>query len=212
MTTKGVARATHDIWQNKLGLIIKISGKTELRPNGEQSLQSQIESVEDAISLGADAVASTVYWGSKFEHTMLERFAQTSRTCEIFGIPILQFAYPRVERKNNNDVEIVSYAARLAFETGADAIKTYYTGDSESFSRVVKSAGGIPVLLSGGQMSEHAIGFLRDVENVMAAGAKGVVVGRNVFQHRDPIVMGKAIIKIVHEDYSAEKAAKLLNN
>jgi DhnA family fructose-bisphosphate aldolase class Ia len=46
----------------------------------------------------------------------------------------------------------------------------------------------------------------------MAAGAKGVVVGRNVFQHDDPVAMGKTVIKVVHEDYSTERAAKMLEN
>jgi fructose-bisphosphate aldolase, class I len=211
MLSKGVARSTNDIWRNKLGLILKISGKSELRPKENQSLQSPIGSVRDAVALGADAVASTVYWGSKYEDLMLRRFVRTQRECEEFGFPILQLAYPRVEGKDNNEVEIVSYASRLAFETGADAIKTYYTGDRASFSEVVKAAGGVPVLLSGGQMNEQPLGFLKDVENVMAAGAKGVVVGRNVFQHKDPVTMGKAIIHVVHDEWPAGKAANFLN-
>jgi fructose-bisphosphate aldolase, class I len=212
MVTRGVARSTSEVWRNKLGLIVKISGKTELRPTEEQSLQSPIGSVEDAVALGADAIATTIYWGSKFEDLMLQRYVETSKSCDNYGMPVLQLAYPRVEGKNNNDVEIVSYAARLALETGADAIKTYYTGDRESFRQVVAAAGGVPVLLSGGQMSERPIKFLEDVENVMEAGAKGIVMGRNVFQHENPVAMGKAVINIVHEGYSAEKAAKMLEN
>jgi len=210
MITKGVARSTFDVWRDKLGLIVKISGKSELRPKEERTLQSPIGSVKDAISLGADAVALTVYWGSKYEDKMMERFTEAVQTCEDFGMPILQLAYPEMEGGNNTDPDTVCYAARLALETGADAIKTYYTGDRESFARVVKCAGGVPVLLSGGQMSKQSVGFLRDVENVMAAGASGVVVGRNVFQHKDPVAMGRAVIKMVHEGYSAEKAAKLV--
>lgn len=210
MITRGVARSTCDVWQDKLGLIVKISGKSELRPKEEQTIQSPIGSVRDAISLGADAVAITVFWGSKYEDKMTQRFSKTAEICERFGMPILQLAYPELEGGNNSDPDTVCYAARLALETGADAIKTYYTGDRQSFGRVVKSAGGVPVLLSGGQMSKRPIDFLKDVENVMAAGASGVVVGRNVFQHKDPVAMGRAVIKMVHENCSAEKAAKLV--
>jgi len=210
MLTKGTARATHDIWRNKIGLVMKISGKSELRSKESQALQSPIGAVEEAVALGADAVATTVYWGSKFEDVMMERFLSTSRACERFGMPVLQLAYPRVEGKTNSEVEVVSYAARLAFETGADAIKTYYTGDTESFSKVVASAGGVPVLLSGGQASDDPLKFLGEVASVMAAGAKGVVVGRNVFQNKNPSAMARAVIKVVHDEWSPEKAESLL--
>jgi class I fructose-bisphosphate aldolase len=210
MLNKGVARSTYEIWGNKAGLILKVSGKSELRPKEDQTLQSSIGSVGDAVALRADGVASTVYWGSKFEDLMVSRFVATLRKCESVGMPLLQLAYPRVEGKTNTEVEIVSYAARLAFEIGADAIKTYFTGDRESFSNVVRAAGGIPVLLSGGEASEEPIGFLRVVSTVMAAGAKGVVVGRNVFQHKNPLGMAKAVIKIVHEEWTPDKAITLV--
>ena len=210
MLTKGAARATHDLWRNRAALVLKISGKSELRTKEAQALQSPIGDVEEAAALGADAVAQTVYWGSKYEDVMMERFLSTSRRCESLGMPLLQLAYPRVEGRTNSEVEIVSYAARLAFETGADAIKTYYTGDTKSFSQVVASAGGVPVLLSGGQASDDPLQFLGEVASVMAAGAKGVVVGRNVFQNRDPAAMARAVIKIVHDEWSPEKAEKSL--
>jgi fructose-bisphosphate aldolase, class I len=211
MVTKGVAKVTSSIWRNKIGLILKISGKTELRPKKDQAIQSQIGSVEEAVKIGADAVATTVYWGSEFENEMLARLNETVEKSDSFGLPVLQLAYPRVEGKTNYEPEIVSYAVRLAFETGADAIKTYYTGSSESFSKVVASAGGVPVLLSGGAASEHPIKFLQDVQSVMQAGAKGVVVGRNVFQSKDPGAMVNAVKRIVHDEWPSEKAESLLN-
>jgi fructose-bisphosphate aldolase, class I len=211
MINKGAALRTSHIWRGKLGFILKTSGKTELREKQEQDLQSPVGSVEEAISLGADAVATTIYWGSRYEDLMLERLAKASRICEESGMPLIQLAYPRVQSGNNYDVEIVSYAARAAFETGASAIKTYYTGSEETFSKVVKAASGVPVLLSGGQMTDDPMDFLRVVESVMAAGGSGVVVGRNVFQHKNPVGMGKAIIEVVHEGWRAEKASKLID-
>ncbi len=210
MLTIGTARATSELWRNKIGLIAKITGKNELRGKEGQTLQSPIGSVEDAIAIGADGVATTVFWGSKFEDVMLERLVSIVGKCETFGLPVLQLAYPRVEGKTNYEPEIVSYAVRLALETGADAIKTNYTGDKKSFSHVVACAGGVPVLLSGGAASEKPISFLEDVANVMAAGAKGVVVGRNVFENKNPQGMVRAVSKIVHDDWPADKAENLL--
>lgn len=101
-----------------------------------------------------------MFWGPKFEDSMLERFSKVSRTCENIGMPLMQLAYPRIEGKENYNPEIVSYASRGALETWADVIKTYYTGSKESFETVVKSAGGVPVLLSGGKMGEKPLDFL----------------------------------------------------
>ncbi|MEM4825165.1 MAG: hypothetical protein QW354_04750 [Desulfurococcaceae archaeon] len=42
----------------------------------------------------------------------------------------------------------------------------------------------------------------------MDAGARGVVVGRNVFQHKNPSGMVKAVMSIVHEDKSPEETLK----
>lgn len=62
MITPGVYRRAHGILSRSWrGLIIKLSGKTVLRPEGARDLQSPIASVEDALSMGADGVAVTVY-------------------------------------------------------------------------------------------------------------------------------------------------------
>jgi fructose-bisphosphate aldolase (EC 4.1.2.13) len=47
------------------------------------------------------------------------------------------------------------------------------------------------------------------VKSVMDAGAQGVVVGRNIFQHEDPRGAAKAIMAVVHEGYSPEEALKM---
>lgn len=49
------------------------------------------------------------------------------------------------------------YGARAAAESGADMIKTYWTGSSETFAKVVDAAAGVPVLLSGGAKAENPV-------------------------------------------------------
>jgi DhnA family fructose-bisphosphate aldolase class Ia len=44
----------------------------------------------------------------------------------------------------------------------------------------------------------------------MDAGARGVVVGRNVFQSKNPVGMVKAIMAIVHESREPEEVARLV--
>jgi len=43
------------------------------------------------------------------------------------------------------------------------------------------------------------------------AGGAGVAFGRNIFQHRDPTAITRAICKIVHEDASVDVAMRELS-
>ncbi|AFL66617.1 class I fructose-bisphosphate aldolase [Desulfurococcus amylolyticus] len=209
MMLPATAFMTRDLWIGKTSLIVKITSKTNLRPENERLLQSIFGYVEDAVALGAEAVAATVYWGSQYEDAMLRQWFEVKRLAEKYGYPSLQLSYPRGPAiKNMYDVEIVKYGVRAAIESGADLIKTYYTGSLESFREVVEAASGIPVLMSGGAVRERFIDFLRDVENVIRAGGRGVVVGRNVFRHKNPGGAIRAIMKVVHEEIPPEEAIK----
>ena len=52
--------------------------------------------------------------------------------------------------------------------------------------------------------------ILEMVEGAMRAGAKGVSIGRNAFQHENPEKIVRAIAAIVHEGKSAKEAAEYL--
>jgi len=211
MIMPGMAYLTHEIWANRTALIVKITGKTNLRPEEQRLLQSTFGYVEDAVALGADAVAATVYWGSPFEDAMLSQWFAIREAADRYGLPCLQLSYPRGPAiKNMYDVEVVRYGVRAAVESGADLIKTYYTGSRESFAEVVKVGAGVPILMSGGPLREKPVEFLQDVRSVMDAGARGVVVGRNIFQSKNPVGMVKAVMTIVHEGKEPEEVARLV--
>lgn len=210
MTTKGIALYTWNIWAGRTPLILKVTGKTSLRPKEAQFLQSPIAMVEDAVAFGADGVAATIYWGSLLEDLMIKRFVHVVRKCQIYGLPVLMLAYPRGPTiKDRTDPEIVRYASRAGAELGADMIKTHYTGSKETFQEVIKAT-PVPVLMSGGAKAERPEDFLKIVKIVMEAGAAGVVVGRNIFQSKNPQGMVKAIMKIVHENADVENVVHLI--
>ena len=210
MLLPGMARLTYDIWAGKAALIVKLTGKTEMRPDDVIHLQSRLASVEEAIALGADAVAATVYWGSEHEDQMVENWLLIKEAADAYGMPTLQLAYPRGRNiKDRYAPEIVMYGVRAAVEVGADLIKTYYTGSRETFAKVVEMAQGVPVVMSGGAVRERPYDFLVDVMNVMAAGGSGVAVGRNVFRAKDIKAMAKAVVGVVHEGLTPEEAVKM---
>jgi len=207
MMHKGVARYTADEWVGKIPLILKITGRTRLMPE-ELAIQAHVASVEDAVSLGADGVAITIYVGSNNEPKMLEDFCEVETRCRQLGMPILALMYPRGPGiKDRFDVKYVEYATRLGAELGVDLVKTYYTGSPETFRRVVKAC-PVPVVAAGGPRKETAKEALEMVKEVMEAGAIGVAIGRNVWAHPDPVGMTRAIRKIVMKNASLREAMR----
>jgi DhnA family fructose-bisphosphate aldolase class Ia len=104
----------------------------------------------------------------------------------------------------------VKHAARIGAELGADVVKTYYTGDPDSFTEVTESC-PVPVVMSGGPKTETAVEFLSTLKGAMDGGAAGVAVGRNVWQHEDPAAMLAAVKDIVHGGVEPEVAAQELS-
>ena len=209
----GIARIVADELKPDTGLMVKLTSKTNLRPKEDQLLQSPLGFVEDAIKLGADAVAATVYWGSPYEDIMMKQFAEVASIAHDFGLPVVQFAYPRGPYINEKygkkeDYRVVMYGARAAAEMGADMIKTYWTGSKEMFAKVVDAAAGVPVLLSGGAKAKNPLEFLKVVHDVIEAGGAGAVVGRNIFQRENPEPMIKALLRIIHRNEEPEEVAK----
>ncbi|WP_175059563.1 class I fructose-bisphosphate aldolase [Thermococcus sp. 2319x1] len=209
----GIARISEDVLNPNIGLMVKLTSKTNLRPREDQLLQSPLCFVEDAIKLGADAVAATVYWGSPYEDIMMKQFAEAASIAHDFGLPVVQFAYPRGPYINEKygkkeDYKVVMYGARAAAEMGADMIKTYWTGSRETFAKVVDVAAGVPVLLSGGAKTDNPVEFLKVVYDVIEAGGAGAVVGRNIFQRENPEPMIKALLRVIHRNEEPEEAAK----
>lgn len=195
---KGIAEKYYlaSEYEEKIPLILKLNGKTSLYKGEAYSPQEC--GVDEALDLGASAVGYTIYAGSQFESRMFQEFGGMVKEAHTHGIPAIAWVYPRgKDVKDDTAPEIVAYAARLALELGADVAKIKYSGSRATFAWAVKAAGKMPVVLSGGAKTDKEEEFLETVRNVMEAGAIGVAVGRNVWQHSDPIEMSKKIAKII---------------
>ncbi len=203
---KGIAEKYYN---GKVPLIVKLNGKSSL-PKGEP-ISSQVCSVEEAISLGAKGVGYTIYLGSAHENIMLQEFGEIQEDAHEEGIPAIAWVYPRGEAvKNDTSPEIVSYAARAGLEIGADAVKIKYTGDPSTFKWAVKAAGVIKVFMSGGPKAPTDETFLGQVKGAMEGGAAGLAVGRNVWQHQDPLKMANALREIIFNGREVDKALQMV--
>jgi len=185
-----------------IGLILHLSGSTSL--NADPNDKVLVGSVEEAVTLGADAVSIHVNLGSPGESRMLESAGRVVEDCNRFGIPLLMMIYPRGKGIDPTAPEAVGHCVRVAEELGADMIKTNYTGDPVSFGRVVRAC-SVPVFVAGGEKSGD-ISTLATVRDVIRAGGAGVCVGRNAFQREDPRGFVRALGRVVHGDADPEMA------
>lgn len=193
---------------NGMGLILHLSGATRL--SSDPHFKAQVSTIKEAIRLGADGVSVHINVGSLREHDMLDNFSQIIEECDDYAIPTLAMMYPRGPSiQNEHAYDVVSHAARLGYELGADIVKTNYTGDIESFKNVVESV-KVPVVIAGGPKAKTDRETLQMISDAMKAGAAGVSIGRNVFQHRDPTKMTMALVDIVHHDASPARALDIL--
>ncbi|HEV2119643.1 MAG TPA: 2-amino-3,7-dideoxy-D-threo-hept-6-ulosonate synthase [Candidatus Bathyarchaeia archaeon] len=190
------------------GLILHLSGATRL--TREPNWKVQVSSVKLAVRLGADAVSVHINVGSEHEQDMLDQFSRVLDESDDLGLPVLAMMYPRGPGiQNEHSYEVVSHAARLGYELGADIVKTNYTGDIDSFRSVIKSVKA-PVVVAGGPKAGSESEALQLVSDSIKAGAAGVSIGRNVFQHRKPTLMTKALVEIVHSGSSPAQALSIL--
>ena len=184
----------------RIPLILKLNGKTNIADDAE-AVSPLAASVEDAVRLGADAVGYTLYVGSPRQDEGIREFQRVRQDCERLGMPVVMWSYPRgraVDAKGGKGTLYAQdYAARVAEELGADVVKLHEPeADNERcpepyrslretpparLRRVVRSAGKVLVLFSGGVKQDDDQAVLRKVRLYMESGATGVMFGRNMW-------------------------------
>ena len=170
-----------------------------LRCSGGNSILSELSNetvavdIEDAIRLGAAAMAAQVYIGAEFEHKSISNVIKLIDTGMRYGIPTL--AVTGVGKDMVRDARYFGLATRIAAELGAHYIKTYYV--EKGFERVVAGC-PVPVVIAGGKKLPE-LEALDMAYKAIDQGAAGVDMGRNIFQAEDPVAMIRAVAKVVHE-------------
>lgn len=191
-------------------LIVHLSASTALAPNPNR--KELVSSVEHAIRLGATAVSVHVNLGDDYEARMLKDLGQIAEECDFWGMPLLAMMYVRDGSKESEyDPARIKHAARVAEEVGVDIIKVNYTGSKETFAEVT-GAVKIPVVIAGGPKMASVYDLLVMVSDAVLAGARGVALGRNVFQDKKPKLLAGKIRRVLDEVLPHEKIKELADS
>lgn len=181
-----------------LALVVHLNGSTRHAPDSNDKVI--LGEVAEAVELGADAVSVHINMGSATEASQLSDLGRVAAECARWGVPLLAMVYPRGPRITEpTDPELVAHAANLAADLGADLVKTPYTGDVVTMAEVVRSC-PIPILTAGGARVGDDQQLLATVEDVLASGAIGLAIGRNVFESPDAAKTTRLLADAVHAD------------
>ncbi|OBB33544.1 fructose-bisphosphate aldolase [Mycolicibacterium peregrinum] len=207
--TKGLAGPLFGGNPNPVPWILKASMfSVEFHP----TYDATIGSVEDAVKLGAEAVAVGISAGSANQVAMFEMLTNVVEEAHIWGLPVVCHAYPSGEMwgDRKGSTESVLYASRAAAELGTDIVKTWYTGSTAEFAKVVEGTPAI-VVAAGGAPANSPLDVLKQAASVVEAGGHGMTCGRNIWQAENPAKMVSALKAVIHGGESPEVAAKILD-
>lgn len=204
----GIAEKYYQTYRKRLKLILKVNGKTRI-PKIDP-ISAQVCSIKRAVKLGADAIGYTIYDGSPLEPKIFEDFGRVVEEAHDYGLPVVAWMYPRGRFvQDDSATEILAYSARVGLELGADMIKIRYNDDPKGFEWIVKSAGKAKVFAAGGSKRDPKA-LLKQVSEIMNAGASGMAIGRNIWQSKDPYSLTKALKNIIFGNKSVKQALKAL--
>lgn len=200
MCTRGALRST---------IPPTVTKPVALRCSGGNSILSELSNetvavdIEDAIRLGACAMAAQVYIGSEYEHKSITNVIKLIDTGTRYGIPTL--AVTGVGKDMARDARYFGLSTRIAAELGAHYVKTYFV--EEGFEKVAAGC-PVPLVIAGGKKLPEREA-LEMAYKAIDQGAAGVDMGRNIFQSDAPVAMIQAVGKVVHEMERPEQAYQM---
>ena len=184
-----------ELINSHIPLIMQLSAGTQY--NNIKGGKVSVGSVKEAIAFGCDAVAIQVPLNTDNEKIALSEMGMIAEQCYKYGMPLLAMMY--INDRNGiseEQDEVNEHVVRIATEIGADIVKIKYT-TSESAYKSIFQHSPIPVIMAGGNKIPEA-DYLKNAKNVIELGAKGIAVGRNIFQSEHMDYMLNELDKIIH--------------
>jgi fructose-bisphosphate aldolase, class I len=196
----GVAERTSDLFARRSAQARLITIDTYWRsPSGGTHVL--IASLARAAALGADGVKLLLPWDVPPE----ERAAHAALVAGVineagqFGLPVMVEPICLAAPRPPDAVAIEADGCRMAAELGADIIKVMYPGDPAVLSAWCTELGR-PLVILGGPAGGTADELCTLVSDAVAAGARGITIGRRVWQRPvdDAAALLERLSRIVH--------------
>ena len=204
---KGIAMSAWEQYAGRVPLIVQaIAGRPD------DAAYELVATAEEAIRLGADAIAIAAFVHGKTEAAQLRVVADLVRDAARFELPVILHIYPR----NPETLEIihlpeeVAWAVHCGLEMGADVIKAPYCGDVKAYGQI-KDECTVPLVAAGGPRTDTFEAALHMMAEVVASGARGATIGRNIWGFDGANITASVIAfkAVIHDGKSAKEALKI---
>lgn len=191
MLTPGQVRQTERFFAQhpELTRVLTIDTYYDYRQLDGGGSHDLITSIEDAVRMGMDAVKMLFPWNmSNRERVALcHRAGKVISACDRWDIPLVLepvlIGAPRSEEVIVEEEKI----ARIAYDLGAHVIKIAFPGEART-KRLVEEL-QVPLVIAGGPLAGNPADTLDAIAQTLRAGARGVIVGRNIWQREQKIAI-----------------------
>ena len=180
------------------GIALRVSAGSSML-NDDLSHEIVSVDIEEALRMDADCLAVQTFIGAEGQLESIDNLSRVINAGNRYSIPTLGVV--AVGKDMERTDQYFKLATRIVAEIGATIIKTYYC---DKFEEIV-AACPVPIVVAGGKKLPEREA-LEMAWRSMQGGARGLDMGRNIFQSHHPEAMADAIGKIVHEQFTDQEA------
>ncbi len=180
------------------GIALRVSSGSSML-NDDLSHEVVAVDIEDAIRMNADCMAVQTFIGADGQLSSIDNLSKVINAGMRYSIPTLGVV--AVGKDMARTDRFFKLATRIVAEMGVQLVKTY---NCDNFEEIV-AACPVPIVVAGGKKLPEPEA-LNLAYTVISKGARGVDMGRNIFQSEHPVEMAQAVAKVVHEGFTDKEA------
>ena len=203
--------------KNKPALVLRVDVGNPYNPTPHEVmyniLQDENNPILGALRMDAACVVCNLLLlpGEPDLHRQTVRNIGLLRTeCDKYGMPMM--IEPLVMQTNDvrggyqvdGNIKLMVPLIRQARELGADVIKADPSDNPDDYYAVIEAA-RCPVLVRGGGKADLKSVFEKSYA-FLQQGAKGLVYGRNIYQHPNMTQITSALMAMIHKNATPEEA------
>ena len=188
----------------KKGIALRVSSGSSMI-NDDLSHEVVAVDIEDSIRMNADCMAVQTFIGADGQLSSIDNLSRCINAGMRYSVPVMGVV--AVGKDMERTDRFFKLATRIVAEMGANIIKTYYC---ENFEEIV-AACPVPIVVAGGKKLPEDEALTLAYRSIQG-GARGLDMGRNIFQSNHPVEMSAAIAKIVHEGFTDKEAYEFYQN
>jgi len=185
-----------DMLHPATGIVVQLNGMPGIAPDPDKKII--VSNIVAALRLGADAVSVQVNFSKDNYGHNLSLLGRVVDEAHAYGMPVLTMAYDKEELSNDDErIVRINHIIRIVSELGSDAIKLAPPKAISDIPIILaKHCQDIQVYFAGGELCTEDR-LCEMTSTLVAHGAYGLCIGRNVFQHPQPEELLVSIVNLM---------------